>query len=179
MKAGTSVALLVACLVGPSVSIAGCGGASVRAGASDYTTKHALNTKAQLIADPLGAELQDDPTYGGMKIVPRGIEVDVVGRGSDALNSAIAQVKKSVPVQTKAVTHSWEALQALTSRLNQDQPKWRTKGVLLSMWGPDVSSNRVKVWLSKYDGAAAAALTAAYGADSVVVSRRSETGSGS
>jgi hypothetical protein len=179
MKAGERVVLLIACLVGPSLGIAGCGSPSVGAGASDYTKNHALNTKAQLIADPLGTELQDDPTYGGMKIVPQGIEVDVVGRGSDALSSAIAQVKKSVPVQTKAVRHSWEALQTLTSRLNQDQSTWRTKGVLLSMWGPDVSTNRVEIWLSKYDSAAAAALTATYGADWVVVSRESETGSGS
>jgi hypothetical protein len=178
MKAGKRV-LLVACLVGLSVSIAGCGGPSVRAGASDYTTNQALNAKAQLIADPLGTELRDDPTYGGMKIVPQGIEVDVVGRGSAALSAAVARVKKSVPVQTKAVRHSWEALQALTSRLNQDQPKWRTRGVLLSMWGPDVSTNRVEIWLSTYDSAAAATLTATYGADWVVVSRESETGSGS
>jgi hypothetical protein len=35
-----------------------------------------------MIAEPLGAELQNDPTYGGVKIVPQRIEVDVVGRGS-------------------------------------------------------------------------------------------------
>jgi hypothetical protein len=179
MRGRRRVVLLVACLVGLSLSIAGCGRQSAGASASDYTTNHALNTKAQLAADPLGAELQDDPTYGGMKIVRQGIEVDVVGRGSDALSAAIAKAKKSVPVQTKAVKHSWQALQVLTSRLNKDQPMWRTKGVLLSMWGPDVSTNRVMVWLSKYDDAAAAALTATYGADRVVVSRESESGSGS
>jgi hypothetical protein len=179
MEGRRRVVLLVACLVGLSLSIAGSGRPSVSASASDYTTNQALNTKAQLAADPLGAALQDDPTYGGMKIVPRGIEVDVVGRGSDALSAAIAKAKKKVPVQTRAVKHSWEALQALTSRLNKDQPMWRSRGVLLSTWGPDVSTNRVEVWLSKYDGAAAAALTATYGADWVVVSRESESGSGS
>jgi len=71
------VVLLVAFLIGLSLSIAGCGRQSVGASASDYTTNQALNTKAQLATDPLGAELRDDPTYGGMKIVPRGIEVDV------------------------------------------------------------------------------------------------------
>jgi len=45
-----------------------------------------------------------------------------VGPESDALGAAIARTRKSVPVQTRAVKHSWEALQALTSRLNQDQP---------------------------------------------------------
>jgi hypothetical protein len=87
--------------------------------------------------------------------------------GPRDLEGAITRAKKSVPVQAKAVGHSWMALQALTSRLNTDQPEWRTRGVVLSMLGPDVSSNRVEIWLSTYDRAAAAALMSTYGADCV------------
>jgi hypothetical protein len=179
MSAGRPRVVVLACLVGTALSVGGCAGSSVRAGASDYTADHALNAKAQLAADPMGAELADDPTYGGMKIVPRGIEVDVVGPESAAVTTAIAQARTTVPVQTRSVSHSWAALQALTGRLGTEQSSWRAKGVLLSMWGPDVSSNRVKIWHSTYDDAAAAALTATYGADWVAISRQPETGAAS
>ncbi|MFL6098548.1 MAG: hypothetical protein ACJ71T_01180 [Actinomycetales bacterium] len=179
MRAGQRVLVLIACLVGLAVCVAGCGRSAVPGGAGDYTKNQALNTKAQLVAGPLGAALGDDPTYGGMRIVPQGIEFDVVGRASPALSSAIAQTNQTVPVQTRTVTHSWRALQGLTAQLNEDQPTWRTKGLLLTMWGPDVSTNRVKIWLSKYDSAAASILTKTYGAAWIVVSPESETGSGS
>jgi hypothetical protein len=148
----------------------------MRAGRSN---DQVLNTKAQLVAGPLGVDVADDPTYGGMRIVRQGIEVDVVGRPSPALSSAIAKVAKSVPVHRRTVKHSWGALQALTTRLDKDQPTWRARGVLLSIWGPDVASNRVEIWLSTYDAAAASALTTTYGAGWVVVSPVAETAVGS
>lgn len=140
---------------------------------TDYSKDNDANVRVQLLAGQMLADLEDDPTFGGSRIVPSGLEVALVGAPSTALSNAIASLRSQVPVAKRPVTHSWQHLEELTTTINADQAAWARAGVALSTWGPDYDSNKVKIWLVKYSPASEASLLQRYGKDEVVIDHES------
>lgn len=168
-----AVTLLFATVIGVGVPHHEAGQSHPARTGTDYAKDNDANVRVQLLADQLLANIADDSTFGGSRIVPSGLEISVVGTPSAALSSTIASLRVQVPVATRPVTHSWQHLEGLTTTMNGDQASWARAGVALSMWGPDYDSNKVKIWLAKYSPASEAALLQRYGTNEVVVDHES------
>jgi hypothetical protein len=157
------------------------GGASAVPSGPDYATDQAANFAAAAVSDRLQPVLSDvvlHPHFAGIQITPAGLEISLSGAAT-AAEQALAQDSAvqtaafaawkvpagqgQVPVVFRPVPNSWATLNSLTGTLNADAASWAAKGVQLSSWGPDVSSNSVVVHLESYSDAAAAALTSKYG----------------
>jgi len=168
-----AVTLLLAALIGVVVSHHEQGHPRPARTGTDYTKDNDANVRVQLLADQILADIADDPTFGGSRIVPSGLEVSVVGAPSAALSNTIATLRAQVSVATRPVTHSWQHLEELTTAINADKASWDRAGVSLSMWGPDYESNKVKIWLTAYSVAADHALVERYGSNEVVIDHES------
>jgi hypothetical protein len=142
----------------------------------DYSTDPDLNLTAQLVGEPVKEAFEKDETFGGVRIVPEGLEFSVVAGGSGALVAAIRQVGTKIPTRTRTVQNSWSALEAVSDQVTADQSQWDEKGVPVAMWGPDYDTNRMKVWLSAYSQASEESLLKRYGSDLLIVSKEAENG---
>ena len=116
-----------------------------------------------------------DPSLLGISITRTGLEVSVAGAPSAALRRAIASQAGGVPVTIRVVQHSELQLEAVQARIKRDLAYWAKRGIRLSTWGPDLTSDKVSVTLAKYSAQAAAAITARYGAAWVAVSTQAVT----
>jgi hypothetical protein len=137
-----------------------------------YSGTKADDERAAEVADKFHSALEQDPSFGGLAIVPNGMRVDVVGEPSATVNSAVAGMRKFVPVTTRPVKNSVKDLMKLTRQIDADS--WKAKGILLSNWGPHENSNTVRVWLAQYTPEAEQQLIAVYGTERFSVSKRSE-----
>jgi hypothetical protein len=116
---------------------------------------------------------QYDTTIAGIAITAHGLQVSVAGHLSAVLAQAIRTEADGVPVTVKVVAHSQTQLEAVQARIGKDAAYWREHGVILSAWGPDLSSDKVLVSLAHYSARAAAAITVRYGSRWVQVSTAS------
>lgn len=66
-------------------------------------------------------------------------------------------------VAYRSEAHSLAQLQALTARIAKDEGRLASEGVALSVWGPDITTNRVRVSLTKPSGRARSILNGRYG----------------
>jgi hypothetical protein len=123
--------------------------------------------------DRLCAQIRVDPTYAGMALHGRGLQVWAVGSGSAQLRAAVAAVHQ-VRVQIITARHSAREMSAVIRQLSHDRPALKSRGIELSSWGPDLYANIVVVGLRHYSPARAAYLVHRYGADLLTVTPRSE-----
>ncbi len=173
---------MIGCAVATGLLAAGCASpAQLGAGPTphpNYTSDTSANFFASTVAERLVKAIGKDPTYAGIAIRSFGLQVWAVGGGSQQLKAAVAAVDE-LTVRIADVRNSLRTLQVLTTRLNHDTKALRQRGIAMAMWGPDYSSNKVKVWLENYAPERAAYLVGRYGADLVTVSTESETGGAS
>ena len=172
-KFGTFVvaaALAIACL---DVSPANAAPAS----SPDYSTNREANAIAAKAAESIAADLGQDADYAGVRIEAGGVVVSLVGSTSDRAKTSFRRAQDvanpsiratfgsslSLPVGVEAASRSQATLERLTGQILTDQSQWKSKGVVLSSWGPDIVSNTVKVNLANYSVAAAKALASTYG----------------
>ncbi|GLY18807.1 hypothetical protein LWF15_19490 [Kineosporia rhizophila] len=144
-------------------------------GGPNYSRNQKAGARAAEAADPYVKNLEADPTFGGLAIVPAGLRVDVVGTPSPVVSAAVTEMEKTVPVFTRSVPNSYKDLLALTAQLNEDSESWRQKGVNFSSWGPSGHTNTVRMTLTKYKPEFAQQLIETYGSERFSVSKRSET----
>jgi hypothetical protein len=170
------------CAVATALLAAGCASpAQVGAGPRphpNYTSDTSANFFASTVAERLLKTIGKDPTYAGLAIRSFGLQVWAVGGGSPELRAAVAAVDE-LTVRIADVRNNLHDMEVLTTRLSHDTKALRQRGIAMAMWGPDYSSNTVKVWLEHYTPGRAAYLVGRYGADLVTVSTESETGAAS
>ena len=122
----------------------------------------------------LGATAKFESGYGGqINAATGGVAVLYVVRGHAAgLLAAMRGEADAADAGYRVVyvPHSWAVLEALTTKIAQQVPRWRARGIELAKWGPDPAASKVVVWLRAYSPAAAQQLRSAYGADLVSVS---------
>jgi hypothetical protein len=126
------------------------------------------------VADRLTPLIRHDPTYAGLAIHGRGLQVWAVGGGSAKLRAAVRAVTE-VPVQIITARNSERTLTLLIRQVTHDAANLRKHDVDLSSWGPDVYLNKVVIHLKHYTPARAAYLVQRYGAVALMVSTESET----
>jgi hypothetical protein len=155
-----------------SPSTAGSVGSSVAGSATgvNFATDQAANYEAGQLGQKLLADLPALDGYAGLQIVRYGIEVDVVGAPSDAIQAAVARDDsqyqgKPIPIRYRSVRNSQQRLQAVADRLGADQGAWRQQGIELTSWGIDINSNTVQVSLAHYTKDYRDVLLARYGSD--------------
>jgi hypothetical protein len=115
-----------------------------------------------------------------MRITAAGLEIVLSGAPTEAARAAVAAAQADeartfvayrvpastgpVPISFRVVAHSRAVLNGLTAQLTADAHRWNARGIALSSWGPDLSSDKVLVHLLHYSAAAAHELEAGYGA---------------
>jgi len=157
----------------------------------DWAHDSKANFSALLTAQSLQG-LAEDPNFAGIAITDAGLEVSVTAGPTASQARLVTSVRSSefstlskipglpvsVPISFTTVKNSASELKALTDTLNSDSGAWAAKGVELSSWGPDNTTNTVVVHLVNYSTVTADELTAAYGA-SLTVANESEAAAGS
>ena len=78
---------------------------------------------------------------------------------------------KSLPKSSPWSRNGWLSPQnkALSGRIARDQRYLARHGILLTQWGPDSISGKIKIYLTHYTSTAAQALYARYGCAVIVV----------
>jgi hypothetical protein len=115
--------------------------------------------------------------YGGQETTPSGrLVIYVVAAHGASLVSAIhseAAHSAGSEYSVAYVPHSWAQLNALTTTIAQQEPRWRAAGIQLARWGPDAASSKVTIDLRAYTATAAGELLHNYGSEWVSVSHES------
>ena len=91
-----------------------------------------------------------DPSLLGISITRTGLEISVAGAATAALRRAIDTEADGIPVTIRVVRHSELQLEAVQARIKHDLGYWSKRGIHLSTWGPDLTSDKVSVTLAKY-----------------------------
>lgn len=141
----------------------------------------ATSARASALLDSFAA-LDEDPTYGGLRILraPDAIEVSVRGAPSAAVDERVARMRGTgFPVRVRPVVHSLDELSALRDEVTAHHAAWLSRGVDIMVVGPDVGANRVSIGLRHRSDRAVAQLVDAYGADRVTVEAQGVDISGS
>jgi hypothetical protein len=122
----------------------------------------------------LGATAKFVSGYGGqINSATGGVAVLYVVRGHEAgLLAAVRGHADAADAGYRVVyvPHSWALLEALTTKIARQVPRWRARGIELAKWGPDPATSKVVIWLRAYSPAAARQLLSAYGAGLASVS---------
>jgi hypothetical protein len=118
---------------------------------------------------------EHDSSIVGYAITASGLQIVVSGAPSSFLTIAIAKNRTGIPVAIRVVPHSAGQLAAVQARIGSDAGYWKKRGVVISVWGPDLASDKVQITLTRYSRRAAAMLIARYGAEWVRVSSTSVT----
>lgn len=182
--------LVVAVCAGLALSLQGATSAGASPAASpNFATDVSANRTADQAAELYEPAIDQDQMFGGLVITDAGLRMDVVKAGtsspaaalakSSALTSARNNLATMVPVTTRMVNNSLADLQALTATLDKAAPTWTARGVVMSMWGPDLDRNKVVVTLETYSAEAAAQLVAAYGSGVLAVDPGSQANTAS
>lgn len=128
----------------------------------------ALTGRPSTTMRPLAAV--HDHSLLGVSITRAGLRVSVAGAPTAALRQAIGSEADGVPVTIQTVAHSQLQLQAVQAKITHDLAYWSRRGIRITTWGPDVTSDKVSVTLARYSAGAAAEITARYGESWVAVS---------
>jgi hypothetical protein len=118
---------------------------------------------------------EHDSSIVGYAITARGLQIVVSGAPSAFLARAIAKNRTGIPVAIRVVPRSAGQLAAVQARIGSDARYWKQRGVVISVWGPDLASDKVQITLTHYSRRAAAMLIARYGAEWVRISTASAT----
>lgn len=129
--------------------------------------------KVATAAKPLAKEY--DSSLVGMAITASGLQVTVAGHPSASLTRAIASEADGMPVSIRAVRHSEAQLEQVQAKITTDLKYWTARDVHITAWGPDLSSDKVSVVLSRYSAGAAKLIMARYGTAWVSVPTASVT----
>jgi hypothetical protein len=128
----------------------------------------ALTGKPSTTMRPIAAI--HDHSLLGISITSTGLRVSVAGAPTAALRRAIESEANGVPVTLRTVAHSEAQLQAVQAKITHDLAYWTRRGIRITAWGPDVTSDKVSVTLATYSAGAAAEITGRYGGSWVAVS---------
>jgi len=129
--------------------------------------------KAVALGKPVAQE--HDGSIVGYAITASGLQIVVAGAPSAFLTRAIAKNRTGIPVAIRVVPRSAGQLAAVQARIGGDARYWKKRGVVISVWGPDLASDKVQITLTHYSRRAAAMLVARYGAAWVRISPTSVT----
>lgn len=140
----------------------------------DFSKNLEANLAAGNSSGQLALDLSRQPGFAGYRIVPYGIEVDVVGKPTAADRAIVVRDApqyrgKDIPIRFRSVRHSLRELQVLTERITADEAHWREQGIQLSSWGPEIESNTVQIMMAHYTKAYRDALIGYYGNEVSVV----------
>jgi hypothetical protein len=133
----------------------------------------AISGRAATAARPLAA--QYDSSIAFMTITSTALQISVAGHPAPALARAIKDDAGGIPVTIRTVAHSEVQLDSIRDRIKADVDYWAARGIQLSMWGPDLVTDKVRVVLAHYTPSDARAIIARYGAAWVTVSTQSLT----
>jgi hypothetical protein len=134
----------------------------------DFSQDQEANLAAGNSSGQLALDMSVQPGYAGYRIVPYGIEVDVVGKPTAAERAIVVRDApqyrgKDIPIRFRSVRYSEKELQALTQRISDDFGYWQQQGIRLTGWGPEIVSNTVQIDLAHYTPGYRDALRARYG----------------
>jgi hypothetical protein len=104
-----------------------------------------------------------DASLLGFSIVSSGLQVTVAGHASAALKQAISSQADGMQVSIRIVGHSMAQLAAVQTKIGADKNFLASRGIDLTAWGPDLSSDKVRVMLADYSVAAAKEILDRYG----------------
>jgi hypothetical protein len=110
-----------------------------------------------------------DASLLGMSITSSGLQVTVSGHESASLSKAISTQSDGMRVSIRVVPRSMTQLGAVQAKIAADKKFWASRGIDLTAWGPDLSSDTVRVMLADYSAAAAKKVIARYGREWVSV----------
>ncbi|MEO6502849.1 MAG: hypothetical protein ABIQ09_13165 [Jatrophihabitantaceae bacterium] len=135
----------------------------------DFSQDEAANGAAsQLGQRLLTSDLPSLSGYAGLQILRPGIQVDVVGDPTPEMRAVVARHAlryqgSEIPVTFRSVRYSEKELRAVASRISADQDGWAKRGIQLSSWGIDITSNTVEIMLVHYTKAYGTVLLERYG----------------
>ncbi|HEV2887634.1 MAG TPA: hypothetical protein VGX49_12030 [Jatrophihabitans sp.] len=134
----------------------------------DFSQDEAANYSAAQLGMRLMAHLPRIPEYAGLRIVPYGVEVDVVGEPSARMRAAVARDAvmyqgSEIPVRFRSVRYTEKELQAVVDRVTADMKELDKVGIRLSSCGIDIKTNKVMIELAHYTDAYRTVLLARYG----------------
>lgn len=160
----------------------------------DFVNDPVANFAADVVSEDLQPALEVASNFVGQQTTAAGLQIDLSSAATaaqtvliaDEATKQVASLAKfgidgstvTVPISVNVVPNSLATLQGLTSRLDADQAAWAAKGISLSSWGPDITSDSVVVHLQDYTADSAKQITAAYG-PLVTVADVSESAAGS
>jgi hypothetical protein len=116
--------------------------------ARDYWVTPGLNRLATMALEGFEEALKSDETYGGVEIQRPGVRFRYVGRPSAAFTAKLATLPASLDWELREAPNSYASLMHLTAELDKDYPMWVSKGVTMSSWGPNITTNHVSVTLA-------------------------------
>ena len=148
----------------------------------DFSTDQAANYAASQLGQKLLTDLPPLAGYASLEIVSYGIEVDVVGPPSAAMQAAVARDDVQyqgtlIPVRYRSVRHTYLQLQAVMRQITADVEAhyWQRQGIQLSSWGVGLDSrtgryiDAVQITLQHYTKAYRNALITRYSSELVTV----------
>jgi len=117
---------------------------------------------------PLIDAMSREPGYAGMRILPYGYEIDLVGKPTAAERAAAARVApryqgKTIPYRFRSVRYSEKELKAVMARIEADLDDLSKQGIHPSSWGIDLPSDTVQISLNHYTPHYRTILRARYG----------------
>jgi hypothetical protein len=86
-----------------------------------------------------------DASIVGMSIIAPGLQITVAHHASAALTQAIKDQADGMPVSIRIVDHSPAQLAAVQAKIGAHLKFWAARGIKLTAWGPDLSSDKVSV----------------------------------
>lgn len=154
-----------------------------------------LNITAALVSQELQSKFEDDSTFVGAAITAEGVQLSLTANPTSVQSALIKTVDANeakllsalplipaslvhVPISTRVVKNSLSTLLKLTADITGDRQKWADKGIEFSIWGPDLSENKVVIHVAHYTAAAAEDVESTYGS-LVSVAAESKTVEGS
>lgn len=168
-RGSIAAAALIATGMAASVVLSGSDASTAAPVTSpDFYNATDANYEASQMGQRLVGDLKGAAGFAGVRIVPSGIEVDTVGAPVRNMLTTVSgdlgtYLGLPIPITYRSVTRSQSLLDGIDAQITADQSSWAARGVSLSAWGVDPTSNTVLIKLAKYSGHAADLLTALYG----------------
>ncbi len=88
---------------------------------------------------------------------------------SAEVRQQLAAAAAPVRLEFRIVAHSWPQLRQVLDRVDNDLAMWEARGVQVSSWEPNWTSNKVDIGLVKYEPVIASTIEEHYGAGLVEV----------
>jgi hypothetical protein len=138
------------------------------AGPSDAEIEAVSNAAGRTV--PIAEALEPETFFQAAHSASgRDLVLAFAGEPSTSLRQQLEEAARPVHVEFRHVKHGWAKLRRLSDQVGRDADLWASHGADLSCWGPDWSSNKLRIGLVKYDPNVARSIEAHYGGDLVEV----------